>query len=411
MTGLRFSVHLVKSETMQTGTAQKSKSIIHLDMDAFYPSVEVLDHSELKGKPVIVGGSRKRGVVSSASYEARKFGVHSAQPMVIAMRRCPEAIVMPVRMARYKEISQQVFDIFLRYTPLVEPLSIDEAFLDVTGSRRLLGRPLEIAKMIKQAVLTETGLTVSAGVAPSKFVAKIASDLEKPDGLTVVTLEGVSAFLEKLPISRMWGAGKVTQESLSRIGVRTFGDLSRIPLKVLENRFGKHALKMHLLSHGIDERAVVPGHEIKSMGHEETFPEDIRDLDAAKKELLALSDKTARRMRRHGVQGKTLTLKVKYSDFVLKTRSKTLLKAIDDGLEIYKIGCCLLEKTDVGRQPVRLLGVSLSQLENAETQGQLSLFGEDPKTQKNQQLNRVLDSVVEKHGKKGIRPARLVDGE
>ena len=195
------------------------KHIIHLDMDAFYPSVEVLDNPELRGKPVIVGGSRERGVVSSASYEARKFGVHSAQPMATAMRLCPDGIVLPVRMARYQEVSEQVFEIFHIFTPMVEPLSIDEAFLDVTGSARLFGSPIQIAKKIKQAVVEKTGLTISAGVAPSKFVAKIASDMEKPDGLTVVDRDRVREFLDPLLIKKMWGAGQVAQKALARLRI------------------------------------------------------------------------------------------------------------------------------------------------------------------------------------------------
>jgi len=211
----------------------KSRAIIHLDMDAFYPAVEVLDNPKLKGKPVIVGGGRERGVVSSASYEARTFGVHSAQPMATAMRLCPNGVFLPGRMSRYKEVSKQVFEIFFRFTPLVEPLSIDEAFLDVTGSIRLFGEPVEIAKKVKQEVVNETGLTVSAGVAPSKFVAKIASDMDKPDGLTVVPSDQVREFLDPLPIKKMWGVGKVTQKALSRLNVRTFEDLSRVPVGVL----------------------------------------------------------------------------------------------------------------------------------------------------------------------------------
>ena len=322
----------------------KSRAIIHLDMDAFYPAVEVLDNPGLKGKPVIVGGGRERGVVSSASYEARKFGVHSAQPMATAMRLCPDGVFLPGRMSRYKEVSKQVFEIFFRFTPLVEPLSIDEAFLDVTGSIRLFGEPVEIAKKVKQEVVNETGLTVSAGVAPSKFVAKIASDMDKPDGLTVVPSDQVREFLDPLPIKKMWGVGKVTQEALARLNVRTFEDLSRVPVKVLERRFGKHGLKMHQLSMGIDEREVIPEHDAKSIGHEETFSQDILDRGAAKKELLSLANRVARRMRREQVIGRTITLKVKYSDFVQVTRSTTLSISTDDGPEIYSTACRLLKR-------------------------------------------------------------------
>ena len=385
----------------------QQRHIIHLDMDAFYPAVEVLDNPELKGKPVIVGGSRERGVVSSASYEARKFGVHSAQPIVTAVRLCPNGIFVPGRMARYKEVSGQIFEIFRRFTPLVEPLSIDEGFLDVTGSIRLFGSPVEIAKTIKQTVLEETGLTVSAGVAPSKFVAKIASDIDKPDGLTVVLRGKVRDFLDPLPIKKMWGVGKVTQEALARLNIHTFKDLSSMPVKVLEKAFGKHGVKMHALSMGVDDRDVVPGHDVKSIGHEETFAEDIIDPDSAKKELLSLADRVARRMRREGLEGRTVTLKVKYNDFKRVTRSTTLQDRTDDGQEIYSTACSLMEKTAVGKRPVRLLGISISHF-SAESEAQLSLFvgRENPGSKK--ELHAALDSIEEKFGDKGIRPGTLL---
>ena len=276
----------MKTKKYRNGKAMaKCREIIHLDMDAFYPSVEVLDNPELKGKPVIVGGGKERGVVSSASYEARKFGVHSALPMASALRLCPCGIFLPVRMDRYREISGWIFEIFKRYTPLVEPLSIDEAFLDVTGSERLYGSAVEIAVRIKQEVFQEIGLRVSAGVAPSKFVAKIASDMEKPDGLTVVLPEKVREFLNPLSVSRMWGVGKVTQEKLLGMKVFTFRDLSRIPVDVLERKLGLQGRKMHFLSMGIDARDVEPERDVKSIGHEETFSEDLVDLELLKKKF------------------------------------------------------------------------------------------------------------------------------
>ena len=385
------------------------KHIIHLDMDAFYPSVEVLDNPQLKGKPVIVGGSRQRGVVSSASYEARKFGVHSAQPMATAMRLCPHGIVLPVRMARYKEVSGQVFEIFHLFTPLVEPLSIDEAFLDVTGSTRLLGSPIEIAKKIKQMVVEKTGLTISAGVAPSKFVAKIASDMEKPDGLTVVPADKIREFLDPLPIKKMWGVGKVTQEALTRLSIHTFKDLRQMPVEVLEKKFGKHGIHMHQLSLGIDDRDVVTAHEVKSIGHEITYSKDILDLELAKRELLSLANQVARRMRREGIEGKTITLKVKYNDFVRITRSVTLHKYTNDSAEIYSNICSLLEKTAVGKRPVRLLGISLSNLADIGSGRQLSLFNHQEPDEKRNELNKALDSIFEKFGDKGIRPGSLID--
>ena len=384
------------------------RSIIHLDMDAFYPAVEALDNPELRGKPVIVGGTRERGVVSSASYEARRFGVHSAQPMAMAVRLCPNAIVLRGRMGRYKEISDQIFDIFSRFTPLVEPLSIDEAFLDVTGSKRLLGEPVNIAKVIKKTVRDEIGLTVSAGIAPSKFVAKIASDMDKPDGLTVVPPQDVRAFLDPLPISRMWGVGKVTRERLARLNIHTFKELRCFDPDFLQRRFGKSGVRMHRLSMGEDERDVVPEHEVKSVGNERTFMRDIQVLEDAKKELLALATQVGRRMRRKNLTGKTVSLKVKYHDFKQITRAKTLADFTDDGIEIYGAACDLLGKTEVGKRPARLLGISLSQLCFADAAGQLSLFTDDQSLRKRKNLNLAVDSIMEKHGGKSVRPATLI---
>jgi DNA polymerase-4 len=386
----------------------QAKHIIHLDMDAFYPSVEILDNPSLKGKPVIVGGSQERGVVSSASYEARKFGVHSAQPIAKAKRLCPHGIFLPVRMSRYLEVSKQAFEIFQRFTPLVEPLSIDEAFLDVTGSIRLFGQPENIAKKIKQIIFAETGLTISAGVATSKFVAKIASDMDKPDGLTIVHFDRVRDFLDPLPINKMWGVGKVTQHILSRLNIHTFKDLRQTPVEILEKKFGKQGSKIHLLVMGIDEREVIPECDVKSIGHEETYLQDIVSLDVAQKELLALGNKVARRMRRKGLKGKTITLKIKYFDFVQITRSATLPKSTDDGSEIYSVACRLLEKTEVTKKPIRLLGVSLSQLGFLGSETQLSLFNQDPSSQKRQRMNIVLDSLYEKYGDKSVVPGTLL---
>lgn len=386
----------------------RQRSIIHLDMDAFYPAVEVLDKPELKGKPVIVGGAKERGVVSSASYEARRFGVHSAQPIATAIRLCPDGIFMPVRMSRYKEVSGQVFEIFHCFTPLVEPLSIDEAFLDLTGAERLMGQTEEIAKKIKETVLKKTGLTVSAGVASSKFVAKIASDIDKPDGLTVVPPNRVREFLDPLPIKKMWGVGKITQQALARLNVKTFKDLRQIPVEILEKNFGKHGAAMHLLSMGIDERDVEPEREAKSIGHEQTFMKDILDPDQAKKEILSLANRVALRMRREEVRGSTVSLKVKYSDFTQITRAATLPEPTDDSMEIYSTSCRLLKKTAVGKRPVRLLGISLSQLSSLEGEKQLFLFDQDKGYRKRKNLNTALDSICEKFGEKSIRPATLI---
>ena len=386
----------------------KNKTIIHLDMDAFYPAVEIQDNPELRGKPVIVGGSSKRGVVSSASYEAREYGVHSAQPIAHAIKLCPHGIFLPVRMARYKEVSDKIFEIFHRFTPLVEPLSIDEAFLDITGTERLLGDPVTVAKTIKKTVLTETGLTVSAGVAPSKFIAKIASDMDKPDGLTVVPVDGVTAFLDPLPVSRMWGAGKVTQEKFSRYNIKTFKDLRKFPLKTLEKLFGKSGLKMHYLAMGIDDRSVEIEHETKSIGHEVTFLEDIMDVETSERQLLDLAMKTAERMRHNHLKGKTVTLKVKYNDFTQVTRSVTLDAYTDDGMQIYATARLLLKKTETGRLPVRLLGASMSGLAMDGTTGQLSMFSGNEEKEKSDKLNKAIDSLHDKFGKKSVIPGRLL---
>ena len=385
-----------------------TRAIIHLDMDAFYAAVEVLDAPELRGKPVIVGGSKERGVVSSASYEARKFGIHSAQPVATAVRLCPHGVFRPVRMKRYQEVSRQIFAIFRRFSPLVEPLSLDEAFLDVTGSTRLFGHPEEIAAKIKEQVVEEMGLTLSAGVAPTKFVAKIASDIRKPDGLTIVPEGKVKEFLEPLPIEKLWGVGKATRETLSHLGVKTIGDLSRLSAKILGRKLGKQGLHLYLLAKGVDEREVEPEREVKSIGHENTYAQDISDLALAKKELLSLATKVGKRLRRHSLVGKTVTLKVKYHDFVQITRSFTLVEPTDDSRKIFQTCCDLLGKTEVGKKPVRLFGISLSRLGESEETRQLTLF-EGERADKRRRLNEALDTILDKFGDEAIIPGTLLE--
>ena len=376
-------------------------------MDAFYAAVEVLDNSSLKGKPVIVGGNKQRGVVSAASYEARKCGVHSAQPMATAMRLCPQGVFLPVRMSRYQEVSEQIFEIFRRFTPLVEPLSIDEAFLDVTGSTLIFGEPEEIARKIKNLVKEETGLTVSAGVASLKFVAKIASGMNKPDGLTVVPPDKVQEFLDPLPIDMLWGVGKATEKVFNTLGVKTIGELRQIPIDILIAKLGKNGLHLQQLSQGIDEREVEIEDEVKSIGQEETFAEDVIDEETARREILSLSTRVGRRLRKEGVRGKTVTLKVKYHDFVQKTRSLTIAEPTDDGGEITQVCYLLLKKTDVGKRPIRLLGVSVSHVTNSEVK-QLALFSQDPRGQKSKRLNQAIDTLKEKFGEGAILPGTLL---
>ena len=400
------------------------REILHLDLDAFYASVEVLDHPDLSGKPVIVGGGEKRGVVTAASYEARKYGVHSAQPVATARRLCPDGVFLPVRMGRYKEMSDRVFEIFRRFSPLVEALSIDEGFLDVTGTERLFGGALEVARKIKEAVASETGLTVSAGVAASKFVAKIASDMNKPDGLTVVPRGKEKEFLGPLPVGKLWGVGKVTETALHRMGVKTIGDLASVPAENLKKRFGKHGLHLHRLANGIDDREVEPEHEVKSIGHEDTYDEDIRDREAIGKELLSLAHRVSSRLRRKGFRGRTVTLKVKYHDFTQVTRAATLPSPTDDGATIYRTVIPLLKKTEAGRRPVRLLGISVSHFGEKrfprEEWGQIPLFGQRPEPRppssrgttardpaRTAKLNEAVDRIREKYGERGIRPGTL----
>jgi DNA polymerase-4 len=401
-----------------------TRSILHLDLDAFYAAVETLDRPELAGKAVIVGGGDNRGVVAAASYEARKFGVRSAMPIATARRLCPNGVFLPVRMSRYAEASEQVFAVYRRFTPLVEPLSIDEAFLDVTGCERLFGAAEDVARKIKEAVRRETGLIVSAGAASNKFIAKIASDIGKPDGLVVVPPGREQAFLDPLPVGRVWGVGKVTERELARMGIRTILDLRRVPREVLVRSFGAHGEHLHALARGNDDRPVETEREAKSIGHEETYDSDLRYRGTMRREILSLSGRVSERLRRQGVRGKTVTLKVKYRDFVQVTRAITLADPTDDGGTIYRCALELLAETEAGARPVRLLGISVSKLEEAKAlvpgrrMEQIPLFGKPckaaepaapPDPERTERLNRAVDRIREKFGPKGIVPGAMPD--
>jgi DNA polymerase-4 len=379
-------------------------------MDAFYASVEVLDNPALKGLPVIVGGLFSRGVVSTASYEARAKGVHSALPMARAKYLCPEGIFLPVRMARYQEISAQIMDIFQKYTPLVEPLSLDEAFLDVSGSIRLFGPAAEIAVQIKKQVLEDTGLTISAGVATQKHIAKIASGFQKPDGLTIVWEGEEKNFLWPLPLGKLWGVGQVTQKTLESWGLKTIGDLAKQPVEFVVRKMGKSGHKMWLLANGIDDRNVDPGRTIKSIGHEDTFAEDINGIEAINRELLALAVKVAKRLRAHNLKGFTVTLKVRNFSFKTWTRSKTLSKALDDHQEIYQLAKDLFPQDKNG--PWRLLGISVSNFsEKPESiPVQRDLFTQEPipEYSSDPRLLNAMDRINELFGADGIKPASLL---
>lgn len=331
-------------------------------MDAFFASVEQLDDPRLRGKPVLVGGGERRGVVAAASYEARPFGVHSAMPMAKALRLCPDAIVVPPHRHRYEDVSAQVFAVFRRFTPLVEGLSVDEAFLDVTGSRGLFGEGPGIAARIRAEVREETGLTCSAGVAPSKFVAKIASDLDKPDGLTVVRADDVEAFLRPLPIEKMWGVGPKAAARLHSLGYRTIGDLANADAKRLEATLGVWGKQVSLLARGVDEREVTPGREAKSVGAEETYDEDLTDRADIERTLLVHATRIARRLVDGNLRGHRVTVKIKYDDFRSKTRQRRMGTAVSDVSSIYEAALTLLDRFPLAGRRVRLTGVSVGEL-------------------------------------------------
>lgn len=336
------------------------RTVIHFDMDAFFASVEQLDNPDLRGKPVLVGARSRRGVVAAASYEARPTGVRSAMSMVEALRRCPDAIVVPPRRERYAELSRAVFSIFRRYTPLVEGLSVDEAFLDVTSSQSLFGDGPTIARSIKKAIGEELGLTGSAGVGPNKFVAKIASDLDKPDGLTVVQQAEAEAFLALLPLERMWRVGPKARLKLRAAGLRTIGDLARLDLKTSEHLLGSWGPTARELARGHDERPVVVGSPPKSLGAESTFEQDLTTRAALLKPILRQSMEVADRLADKGLHAKVVTLKIKYGDHRVCTRQLRLPRPVSDTDAIFRAASLLLDRlSDLG-SGVRLTGVSAS---------------------------------------------------
>ncbi|WP_224999211.1 DNA polymerase IV [Cesiribacter sp. SM1] len=349
------------------------RKIIHVDMDAFFASVEQRDNPHLRGKPVAVGGSRERGVVAAASYEARKFGVRSAMPSSHAYRLCPHIIFVKPRFDAYKAVSRQIRKIFLEYTPLVEPLSLDEAYLDVT--QPIIGPPSAtlIAKEIKQRIREETGLTASAGISYNKFLAKVASDVQKPNGLTLVKPDEALAFISQLPVEKFYGIGKVTADKMHSLGIKTGADLRGWPEAKLVQLFGKSGRFYARLVQGIDERPVTPDRQRKSVGAENTFSQNLLQLEEMQAELDVIAGDVAERLHRLNQQGRTLTLKVKFSDFVQITRSLTLHQPIKEQEELHRLGCELLEGVDLEEKEVRLLGLTVSNLDLPDANGQLSI--------------------------------------
>jgi len=395
----------------------RSRTIVHMDLDAFFASVEQLDRPELRGRPVIVGGTSGRGVVCAASYEARRYGVRSAMPTARALRLCPEGIFLAPRPHRYAELSDRVFAIFRRYTPLVEGLSLDEAFLDVTASRALHGSGADVARAIKRDVRGECGLAVSAGIAEVKFAAKIATDLGKPDGLVEVPPGGTAGFLAPLPIGRLWGVGPVTERALRQIGARTIGDLARLPGAALAAAVGESAaLHLRALAVGDDPREVTPEEEAKSVGAEETFEEDLVGWEPLSRELLSQAVRVGRRLRAAGVEGDVVTLKIKYADFTLVTRRTTLAIPTDDDRTLFRAARGQLDRIDLAR-PVRLTGISVSGLVPAGAPAaaggeQLGLFtstprDEEPEARRRRALNAAVDALRERFGDGAVGPADL----
>ncbi|AFM41205.1 nucleotidyltransferase/DNA polymerase involved in DNA repair [Desulfosporosinus acidiphilus SJ4] len=381
------------------------RKIIHVDMDAFYASVEQRDDPSLLGKPVVVGGKpNSRGVVSTASYEARKFGIHSAMSMSEAYRRCPEAIFVPVNMKKYKEVSLKIREIFLTYTPLVEPLSLDEAFLDVTGSTSLFGAVDSIALKIKERIKEELNLTASVGIASNKFLAKLASDLQKPDGFVLVQPDKIQEFLDPLSIERVWGVGKRTSEQLHKLNVRKIKDLRNLKPDYLIQQFGVMGSQLYQLARGIDERPVESERVIKSIGRETTFSTDVTDVEVLETTLLELAVDVGRRLRQRSLKGKTITLKIRFDDFKTLSRSQTLDQVTDLDEVIFYEARTLLRSVSLIK-PIRLLGVTMSNL-SSNCDCQLALFSEEDS--KSETLAKVIDALNQKFGKRGIVRARLL---
>lgn len=376
-------------------------------MDAFFVSVELRTRPELRGKPVIVGFPADRSVVLSASYEARATGVKSAMPMSIAMRRCPSAVVINPRHTLYYEVSAQLMEIFGSITDLVEPLSVDEAFLDVRGAIRRLGAPLDIGHLIRRKVQSELGITASVGIAGTKFVAKIASTRCKPDGILQIDAEDTLSYLHSLPVSALWGVGGKTGEVLARMGIRTVADVAATPLSSLKKVLGASGEHVHRLSMGVDPRPVTPTRIEKSIGAEETFSVDTADDGLLHRELLRLSHRTASRLRSSGMLARTVALKIRYADFSTVSRSRTVHTPVDSAQLIYQVAVQLLESLGPRSMSVRLVGVRAEQLEPAgQTSMQLSLDRRDDNWRAAEQA---LDRVSQRFGSKTLLPARLLE--
>ncbi|MYA34351.1 MAG: DNA polymerase IV [Gemmatimonadales bacterium] len=395
----------------------RPRTILHVDMDAFYAAVEVREDPSLRGKPVIIGSAprkgRGRGVVSTANYEARRYGIHSAMPISQAWRRCPDGVYVRPRIAFYAQISGRIFDIFRSFTDQVETLSLDEAFLDVTASRRLFGTGPEIATRIRRRIAEEERLTASVGVAPNKYVAKVASDLKKPDALVVVPPGTEREFLAPLSVSRLWGAGPKVQARLARLGFRRIGDVARNKPEFLEASLGrKLGRRLHELANGLDVRRVDPRPGRKSLGKEVTFPQDVEDRARVERTLLALCEGVGRSLRRKGIAGRTVQLKLRWDGFETHTRQRTLERPADVTEAIWPVARELFREADDPRRLVRLIGVSLSGFDHPEGE-QLGLLGDDdPATsggESRRELAKTMDAVADRFGHDALKRAALLD--
>ena len=382
-------------------------TVLHIDMDAFYAAVELLSRPHLRGQPVVVGGGGNRGVVLTATYEAREFGVHSGMPMARARRMCPQAVVIAPDHRHYSRVSAGVMEIFRAITDEMEPLALDEAFLDVSGATRRLGSPRQIGELIRSRIHDEQGITASVGAATTKFVAKLASTRAKPDGLLVVPASEVVAFLHPMKVGSLWGVGERTEEQLHRLGLRTVADIAGTPVTTLERALGT-ALGRHLfeLSWGRDPRRVQTAESERSIGAEETFPQDVDDMDVVGQEVLRLSEKIAVRLRRAGLTGRTVVLKVRFADFTTITRSRTVTGPLDVGRDIYLVAQSLLTALGLQRARLRLVGVRVEGLRPEEdSPRQLELGARD---QGWREAEEAMDRAATRFGKDSVQPARLV---
>jgi DNA polymerase-4 len=383
--------------------------ILHIDMDAFYASVEQLDNPQLKNKCVIVGGTSNRGVVSAASYEARQFGVRSAMPIYQAKQKCPHGIFVPPRMERYQAVSKKIMAVLRDFSPLVEPVSIDEAYVDITGCQRLFGEPQEIAWEIKRKIKETVNLTCSIGIAPNKFLAKIASDMQKPDGLTLITPDKVAAFVDSLPMNKVPGVGNKMQHQLELLGIVTLGDVQRLPQKTLQRHLGKFGVRLRTLSAGADDSPVIPHAAHKSISSERTLAADTRDRELLKRCLLSQSAEVARQLRQAGVLAKTITLKIKDADFKTFTRRTTIAIPCQSSKTIYEQAARLLDEYKITKK-IRLIGVGTSGFSPITASVQMGLFEHGQEADGDwEKVDKTLDAIRIKFGKDVVGRATLKD--